>query len=180
MSDTFFAIKTNRAGDILVSCNFDSLRWPALHWAGRLTRRLVRSFVWLENLAQYRVVVTAGVGLGLGVSLTWLVYSQPFQVTAQPSVAVVQGQRYQQVRRGEGDAWRRIDDGLGGFLLELQLGEQVELLAENNGIYRYRVVEIRQVPTVELAKVRGFFVDQVVLVAPTSVFRTHQVVIVLR
>lgn len=184
-----FSIKRNKSGDIIIECSLDSVRLPIKFFLGRVTRRLVKIFSWVDGIFQYRVVVSSAMGLGLGVGLTWLVYSQPIMTTAQPEVETQVSQQFIAVRFGADSYWipilkdsqpLRLPLSVSDAVKAQSLGSQVELLGANNGIYQHQVVEIRYVPTAELPQLTTTIPGAALLAAPSSLLHTQQIVLVLR
>lgn len=195
MFGTCVAIRTNKAGDLILDCSLDGWRWSGNPWLGRVSRRLVKLFTWVDSLFQYRVIVSSAMGLGVGVSLIWLIYSQPMTITAQPESYQLQSQltadhhNYRAVRFGSHAPWlfTTTDDSplqlplsAMTYIEDQLLGSSVELLGDNNGIYQYYVVEIRHVATSAVGSLNAELAGQVLLYTPTSILHTKQLVLVLR
>lgn len=194
MNERVLTIKRNKAGDLIMNYDASRLRMPLIHGLGRATRRTVRTLLWLDGLRRYRLVFTSAIGLGVGVSLSWFVYSYPMPTIAFPHlVGTTRSQTtYVSARFSPQGGWLKVVSSSGhpsyvalthGAAKEavwLQLGDRVELLGQNNGVYRFTIVEIRYMQTAELSQLGDHPQDSTILHIPSNLLETEQLVLVLK
>ncbi len=187
--------------------------WQGEWWLAQVVQSLVKFFQWLNqgSQVQFRLVVAAGMGLGLGWSVT--VFSQPTMIQAnlpvaevnqsshsdQPVIAVkkirLPGKKistpvlWDEASAGleEPGMIKIAVDGDHPMADDVRLvttGERIEIIGSNNGIYGYRVIEVRTVPLTEAKTVIESWLSQntSVLILSTSEawWSNQQIMIVAR
>ncbi len=196
-SAKFVTIKQRKNGNVFLVINTH-------HGLDALVKGLVSFFGTLDQVTKHKAGVTAVAGIGIGLGFSLIVFSQP--TTIQADIPMIQSNVTYRVEARElrlpshkvatPIIWNDRSAGLGesGTVLievkgnhpvssdvkKLQLGESVDVIGSNNGIYSYTVVETREVATEELNSVLQHTRETVVIYTPVDFLNTKSFVVIAR
>lgn len=190
-------LNRRKSGEIVVVINTEETQAKprrAVGWLGRLTRGLVRMLVWWETRS-LPFSITSAMGLGLGICVAWFVYSQPISVLADPPPYQIEQFEITAVRFSQDDYWTSTSGkpfvGLAAVpvpkarlswtqvtkLQSQSLGQELEILGANNGIYTFKIIEVRHLKPAQMPSLISTSSDHVLVYAPTHLLATEYVVL---
>jgi hypothetical protein len=193
----FVSLKRRKSGSLFLTINTRG-------WMDGLVKRIISGFVALDQITQHRAVfiAVAGIGLGLGLSLT--VFQQPATINADTELVHINQANRVEARElrlpthkvATRIIWDERSAGLGetGAVLvevkathpisadvqKLSLGENIQVIGSNNGIYSFTVVETRELPASELNTVVQQNTETVVVYTPSTVLSTNVFIVIAR
>ncbi len=169
-----------------------------------LVKGLVSFFQAVDRLLSHKapLIISAGLGLGIGLSLT--VAGQPTMILATPSSQVMNSlaavtarelrlpehkvagpilNNEQVVRLGEAGVsviTISTNDPIASDIRQVGLGESIQVVGSNNGVYLYQVVETREIPHHEFNTLLEQSQPTLLISTPVGLLQTADWVLVAR
>ena len=207
--NSWISLRRKNVRTTVIVVNTDTMKQFIKRFIHRRIGPLVRGgnqvFAGLDFLASFKSVLLVWAGLGLGIGLGIGLFSQPPRTEAFPSPLILpeDGIKPHRVHipqlgyhlkvvapnatinsqsRGLGQSGPTIIEGGAALatLNDAQLGQQIEVEATNNGVYRYSIIEIREVVHFDATQFMATSQPTLLLVVSNGLVSPNSLVIIAR